>query len=117
MLLVITLVYFPFSFCYFLCLNPGLVMVCKYSVYFFSLLYSFPMNPFPKKPWSLRVYRTSLLKTLWEEEKLLVTSNFSFSLSVFYMFGELYAIFNKFEIVVCELFSLEESKTCYLGKG
>ena len=36
-------------------------------------------NPFPNKPWFLRVCRTSLLKTLREKEKLLVTSNFSFS--------------------------------------
>ena len=28
-------------------------------------------------------------------------SNFSISRSVFYFFGELFAIFNKFEIVVC----------------
>ena len=41
-------------------------------------------NPFPNKPWFLRVCITSLLKTLWEKEKLLVTSNFSFSQSVFY---------------------------------
>ena len=39
-----------------------------------------------------------------EKEKLLVTSNFSFSHSVFYLFGELSAIFNKLEIVVCKLF-------------
>ena len=36
-------------------------------------------NPFPNKPLFLRVCSTSLLKTLWEKEKLLVTSNFSFS--------------------------------------
>ena len=30
-------------------------------------------NPFPNKLWFLRVCRTSLLKTLWEKEKLLVT--------------------------------------------
>ena len=42
------------------------------------------INPFP-----------GLLKTLWEKEKLLVTSNFSFSRSVFYSFGELSAIFKK----------------------
>ena len=46
----------------------------------------------------------SLLKTLWEKEKLLLVSNFSFSHSVFYPFGELSAIFIKFEIVVCKLF-------------
>ena len=40
----------------------------------------------------------------WEKDKLLVTSNFSFSLSVFYLFGELSAIFNKLKIVVCKLF-------------
>ena len=39
-----------------------------------------------------------------ENEKLLVTSNFSFSHSVFYLFGELSANFVKFKIVVCKLF-------------
>ena len=39
-----------------------------------------------------------------EKEKLLVTSNFYFSHSVFYPFGELSAIFIKLEIVVCKLF-------------
>ena len=34
-----------------------------------------------------RLWETSLLKTLWEKEKLLVTSNFSFSHSIFYPFG------------------------------
>ena len=61
-------------------------------------------NPFPKKPWFLRVCSKSLLKTLWEKEKLLVTSNFSFSNSVFNPFGELSPIFMKLKIVVCELF-------------
>ena len=54
------------------------------------------VNPFPNKPWCLHVYSTSLLKTLWEKEKLLVASNFSYSHSVFYPFGELPAIFIKF---------------------
>ena len=40
-------------------------------------------NPFPNKPWFLHVCSTCLLKTLWEKEKLLVTSNISFSHSVF----------------------------------
>ena len=62
------------------------------------------LNPFPNKPWFLHVCGTSLLKTLWEKEKLLVTSNFSFSHSVFYPFGELSAILIKFEIVVRKLF-------------
>ena len=61
------------------------------------------MNPFPNKPWFLRVCSTSLLKTLWEKEKLLLTSNFSFSHSVFYPFGEFAAIFIKYDIAVCKL--------------
>ena len=44
-----------------------------------------------------------VLKTLWEKEKLLITSNFSFSNSVFYQFGELF-IFIKIKIVVCKVF-------------
>ena len=52
-----------------------------------------------------------------EKEKLLVTSNFSLFHSVFYLFGELSAIFIKFKIVVCKLFQFEASEICYLGKG
>ena len=44
------------------------------------------LNPFPNKPWFLRVCSASLLKTLWEKDELLVTSNSSFSHSVFYPF-------------------------------
>ena len=44
---------------------------------------SHTLNPFPKKPWCLGVFRTSLLKTLWEKEKLLVMSNFPFSQQCF----------------------------------
>ena len=36
-------------------------------------------------------------------EKLLLVSNFSFSNSVFYTFGELYDIFIELQIVVCKL--------------
>ena len=51
------------------------------------------LNSFPNKPLFSRVCRTSLLKTLWEKEKLLVTSNFSFSHSVFYPFGYTFLYF------------------------
>ena len=67
-------------------------------------------NPFPNKRWFLRVRSTSLLKTLWEKEKLLVTSNFSFLHSVFYPFGKLFAIFINFEIVVFKLFQFGSLK-------
>ena len=49
-------------------------------------IYSNQFNLFPNKSWFLRVCSTSLLKTLGEKEKLLVTSNISFSHSVFYPF-------------------------------
>ena len=65
------------------------------------------INPFPNKHWFLFVFSTCLLKTMWEKEKLLVTSNFSFSHSVFHPFGELPAIFIEFEIVICKLFQFE----------
>ena len=61
-------------------------------------------NPFPNKPLFLCVCSTSLLKTLWKKKKLLIMSKFSFSHSVFDLFRELSAIFNKFEIVICNLF-------------
>ena len=60
----------------------------------------------------LHVCSTSLLKTLWEKEKLLVTSNFSFSHSVSYPFGELSAIFIILKFSSANSFSLEESKIC-----
>ena len=37
-----------------------------------SILILLLINPFPKKSWFLHVCSTSLLKTLWEKEKLLV---------------------------------------------
>ena len=43
-------------------------------------------NPFPHNNTFCRPWETSRLKTLREKEKLLVTSNFSFSHSVFYPF-------------------------------
>ena len=76
------------------------------------------VNPFPHKPLFLHVCSTSLLKTVCENEKFLVTSNFSFSHSVFYWFGNLSAIVIKFETVVCKtLSSLTSPKYCHLGKG
>ena len=46
--------------------------------------------PFPNKPWFSQslVCSRSLLKTLLEKEKMLVTSNFSFSHSIFYHLGK-----------------------------
>ena len=58
---------------------------------YLAFLFIQDINPFPNKP--LCVCNTSLLKTLWEKEKLLVTSNFYFSHSVSLSFEELSSIF------------------------
>ena len=86
-------------------------------LFFFSSMFSSLFNPFLNRLCFLRFCSTSLLKTLLEKKKLLVTSNFSFSRSVSYSFGELSDIFITLRIVVCKLFSLEETKICGLGKG
>ena len=44
-------------------------------------------------------------------------SNFSFSHNVFYPYGELFAIFIKFEIVVCKLFESGRVQILSFGKG
>ena len=67
--------------------------VTSISIQAYAHVFNRPLSPFPNKPWFLRVYSTSLLKTLWEKEKLLVTSNFSFFHSVFYPLRELSVIF------------------------
>ena len=45
------------------------------------------INQFPHNDTFWHHWETNLLKTLWEKEKLLIISNFSFSHSVFYRFG------------------------------
>ena len=74
------------------------------------------VNPFPNKTCFLFVCSTSLLKTLWKKEKLLVTSNFSFSYSVFYPLEEVSAIFIKFVIVVSKLFQFGRVLILSFGK-
>ena len=90
----------------------------------------------------LQQIRRNLLKTLWEKEKMLVTSIFSFSLNVFnprvnfYMlilkcrllsnFSFSHSVFSPFlelstfcinlKIVMCKLYILEESKTVAYDK-
>ena len=49
-----------------------------FPILFFKAFLLRVINPFPNKPWFLCVCITSLLKTLQEKDKLLVTSNFSF---------------------------------------
>ena len=74
------------------------------------------INPFPNKPWFLHVWSTSLLKTLWEKEKLL-GSNLSFSRAicplrkVFSSNSENFLPFSSnLKLSSAKSFSLEESK-------
>ena len=67
-------------------------------------------NPFSNKPWFLRVCSISLLKTLWEKEKLHVTSNFSFSHSVSYRFGEFSPFLSHSKLSSANSLNLEESE-------
>ena len=86
---------------------PSSLLASEFSPFltmFSNAFFLGPFNPFPLKNTFWRPWETNLLKTLWEKEKLLVTSNFSFSHSVFYLFGQLSFIFFKFQIVVCKLF-------------
>ena len=73
-------------------------------------------NPFPNKPWFLRVCGTSLLKTLWKKEKSLVRSNFSFSRSVFIYFENFLSLSSNLKLSSANSFCLEEPKICRLGK-
>ena len=77
----------------------------------------FCLNPFPNKHWFLHDCSTSLLKTLWEKEKLLVTSNFSFSHNIFYPLGEVPQFFMKFKTVVWKLFQFGKVLNLSFGKG
>ena len=73
---------------------------------------------FPNKPWFLHVCSTSLLKTLWDREKLLIPGNFSFSLfPTMFTVLENFCNFIKFEIVVCKLFQFGRVSNWSFEKG
>ena len=64
--------------------------------------------PFPKYALVLMCLQYKSLENAVEMEKLLVTSNFSFSHSGFYPFGKHSGILIKFKIVICELFQFRK---------
>ena len=94
--------------------------VKAYFHYSLTLYHTIPtFNPFPNKPWFLRVCSTSifktrwekkkllegkLLKTLWEKEKMLVTSIFSFSRNDFYSSQLKFQFLITFIFFVCKCF-------------
>ena len=59
--------------------------------------------PFPKQVLVFTCLQYKYLETLWEKDKLLVTSIFPFSNSVFYPFGDLFIILSNFKIVLGKL--------------
>ena len=75
------------------------------------------LKPFPNKPWFLCVCSLSLLKTMQEKEKLLVTSNFSFSTVLTTPLENLLPSSSTTKLSSANCFSLEESKIGRLGKG
>ena len=79
--------------------------------------YLVEINPFPNKPWFLRVCSIRLLKTLWEKEKLLVTRNFSFSQCFLPIWSTFLPFSSNLKLSSANSFSLEGSRICHLGKG
>ena len=75
-----------------------------------------PLNPFPNESWFSCVCFTLHFKKMWEKEKSLVTSNFSFSHNVYYPFGKFAAIFIKFEIVLCQVWKSKKFVVWERGK-
>ena len=73
-------------------------------------------NPFPNKPLFLDVCSTSLLQTMWEKEKSLMTSNFSFSHNVFQPFRALSTIYITSKIVVCNFLKFGRVYISLFGK-
>ena len=71
-------------------------------------------RPFFKHALFLCVCCSSLLKTLWKKKKLLVTSSFSFSYSVFYLFNELSAIKKNMKLSSANSVGLVESITLFV---
>ena len=71
------------------------------------------INPFPNNDTFWRPWETSLLKTMWEKEKLLIRSNFSFSHSV----STIVPFSSNLKLSSSNSFSLEQSKICCLVMG
>ena len=68
-----------------------------------SLILDYTVNPFPNKPC---LQYKSFENTVEEKENCLQRAIYLFPHSVFYRFGELSAIFIKFNIVVCKTLSV-----------
>ena len=68
---------------------------------------SIPINSLPHNPRLLMTLKRGLFKTLWEKEKMLVTSIFSFAKNVFYPFKEEFLVLSY--ICRLEMLSIQTS--------
>ena len=75
------------------------------------------LKPFPNKPCFLRVCSINLSKTMWEKEKLLVTSNFSFSQCFLSLLEKFLPCSFNLKLSSANSSSLDESKIGCLGEG
>ena len=100
-----------------ICTTFGSKIPKKYRYISNKIMAKLMFNPFPNKPRFLRVCSTSLLKTLGEKEKLLVTRNFSY-FPVFSTHSKSFLPLSSYlKLSSANSFSLEQSKICRLGKG
>ena len=78
----------------------------------------FALDPFPNKPWFLRVCRKGLLKTLRKKREIARNEQFLFFSKVFSFRFESFLPFSlNIKLSSANSFSLEDSKMCRLGKG
>ena len=83
---------------------PFIIRTVINSGYHFTVYLNF--TPFPNKPWDLRVCSTNL-----------ITSNFSFSRSVFHPLENFLPFSLNLKLSSASSFNLKESKMCRSGKG
>ena len=74
-------------------------------------------SPFRNRPWFLCVCSTSLLKTLWEKDILLVTSNFSFFPQCYLSILRAFCLFHQIWNCHLQTFSVLNSLKFVIGKG
>ena len=60
--------------------------------------------------------KKSFLKTLWEKQKMLVTSIFCFSHNVFYPSQKEFLFWSYIYLVICKYFQLDQSENLSFGK-
>ena len=67
------------------------------------------INPFPNKPWFLTCVQYKSFENTGGKREIARNEQFLFSRSVFYPFGELFAIFPNLKLSSANSFSLERS--------